>query len=296
MNLIGISGRISSGKDTVGRIIQYLTDPIIQKYKFKHSFEEWNENTQNKKYGPELYSIWEIKKFAGALKQIASILTGIPVEDFEKQEVKNRYLGDEWIRISKKDGDLESLQVRVLLQELGTEAIRNVIHPNAWVNALFADYKQCHPCPNEGKYQWNGTNCICCGSPTKDISQFICDDCLKTANYPNWIITDCRFENEADGIRERGGIVIRVNRDVCPACGNINNLHYNYTLEEGFAECESILCNECTAIFNEKKFMHPSETALDKYRFDYVVDNSGTIDELIEKVKEILIKEKIINN
>ena len=30
--------------------------------------------------------------------------------------------------------------------------------------------------------------------------------------YPNWIITDVRFPNEADAIKGRGGIIIRVNR------------------------------------------------------------------------------------
>jgi len=40
---------------------------------------------------------------------------------------------------------------------------------------------------------------------------------------------------------------------------------------------------------------HLSETALDNYSFDYTIDNNGTIEELIIKVKEILIKEKLIN-
>ena len=39
---------------------------------------------------------------------------------------------------------------------------------------------------------------------------------------------------------------------------------------------------------------HPSETALDNHPFDYTIDNNGTIEELIEKVREILIKEKLI--
>ena len=45
---------------------------------------------------------------------------------------------------------------------------------------------------------------------------------------------------------------------------------------------------------NINTIQHPSETALDDYQFDYVIDNNGTIEELIEKVKVILIKEKLI--
>jgi hypothetical protein len=40
--------------------------------------------------------------------------------------------------------------------------------------------------------------------------------------------------------------------------------------------------------------LHPSETALDDAKFDYVIDNDGTLDELVEKVRVILTKEKII--
>lgn len=60
--IIGINGKISAGKDTVGTIIQRL---LLT-----------NKNQSS-----------EIKKFAGKLKQIASILTGISVEKFEDQEI-----------------------------------------------------------------------------------------------------------------------------------------------------------------------------------------------------------------
>jgi hypothetical protein len=37
--------------------------------------------------------------------------------------------------------------------------------------------------------------------------------------YPNWIITDCRFENELKAVKERDGITIRVQRpEYCPNC------------------------------------------------------------------------------
>lgn len=65
MSIIGISGRMGSGKNTVGDIIKKLC------------------LTNN---GPK----YEQKSFAGKLKQIASLLTGIPVEKFEDQEFKKK--------------------------------------------------------------------------------------------------------------------------------------------------------------------------------------------------------------
>jgi len=37
--------------------------------------------------------------------------------------------------------------------------------------------------------------------------------------------------------------------------------------------------------------LHESETALDNWTdWDYVIDNNGTLEELVEKVKQILIE------
>lgn len=77
--------------------------------------------------------------------------------------------------------------------------------------------------------------------------------------YPSWCITDMRFPNEVKAIKEKDGIIIRINRET------------NYVSN------------------------HSSEIALDDYEdFDYIIDNNNCIDCLIEKVKEILKHEKII--
>ena len=77
--------------------------------------------------------------------------------------------------------------------------------------------------------------------------------------YPKWIISDVRFSNELKAIKDRGGICIRVSRPPI------------------------------------EPDPHISEKALDDSDdFDYMIINSGTIDELVEKVEEVLIKEKII--
>jgi hypothetical protein len=86
---------------------------------------------------------------------------------------------------------------------------------------------------------------------------------LKGADIlPNWCITDMRFPNEMKAVVERKGITIRVTRPVKKS--------------------------ETTPR------LHPSETSLDSAIFDYEIINDGTIKDLIEKVEEILIKEKLI--
>ena len=220
--IIGVSGRIGSGKDTVGEIIQKLC------------------LTNN---GPK----FEIKKYAGKLKQIASLLTGIPVEDFEDQEFKKSYLGAEWGTVKSNPlnavpvfADVsfnELMSVRELLQKLGTEAIRDGLHPNAWVNALMCEYKR----PKMSEY-----------------------------NPSNWIITDMRFPNEMEAVVERKGLTIRVVRP------------HGYT-------------NPHTGEYKEMPLSyHTSETALDDAKFNYTIFNDGSIEDLIEKVRQILITEKII--
>jgi hypothetical protein len=225
--IIGINGKIGSGKDTVGSIIQYLTAEDTGQFCL-------NRIHSGKSIEGHHNSTWEIKKFAGKLKQTASLLTGIPIEKFEDQEFKKTYLGEEWnspynIPFSgpdfvKHDG---AMTVRTLLQRLGTEAMRDNLHENVWVNALFADYKAGDP-------EWD-------------------------AFYPNWIITDMRFENELEAIVRRKGITIRVVRPGRTLTGT-----------------------------------HPSEIALDGFIMHYEIINAGTIEDLIERVREILIKENII--
>ena len=91
--------------------------------------------------------------------------------------------------------------------------------------------------------------------------------------FPNWIITDLRFPNEMEAVKKRGGITIRVNRP-CDICGG-NGYHKM----------------SCPV---SKSGEHLSETNLDKAEFNYVIENSGSIEELIEKVRKILVTEKII--
>lgn len=250
MSIIAISGRKQSGKDTVGRIIQYLTDDTVNKTIYP-TFEEFDKlDVGNSGYHP-----WQVKKFADKLKDIVCLILGCTREQLEDETFKNTPLGDNWNTtfykivdasggFLEKTTDLEEakkalrywndslsetpeleevnqvMTPRLMLQLIGTEGGRQLIHPDIWVNSTL-----------------NGYN--------KDSK---------------WIITDCRFENEANSVKEKGGIVIRVNSKRC------NN-----------------------------EDLHASETGLDNYNdFSYVIDNDGTIEELVEQIKTILIKETLI--
>jgi len=161
MAIIGISGHAGSGKDTVGLMIRALGENP------NFTYEEYVENL-NMKPSSDDYRFWQIKKFAGKLKDIVAILIGCSVNDLEDEEFKNKILGPEWwyfgfgevgklptavmvpyletgedVRDTKDHSKyLIKLNPRLLLQLLGTEAGRRVIHPNIWVNALLADYKK----------------------------------------------------------------------------------------------------------------------------------------------------------
>jgi len=187
--IIGINGYAGSGKDTVGEFIKQL------------------QPTER----------WRIKKFAGKLKEVASIILGIPTLMFEDQEFKMKELPHMW-----SDHGIP-MTVRDFLQRLGTDALREGLHPNTWVNALMTDYG--------GTYDIDTDSTI----------------------YPNWIITDCRFPNEAHAIKNAGGIIIRVNR---PGIHAINS--------------------------------HPSEVALDHWVYDYVIDNDDSLSQLQKEVEKVL--------
>ena len=138
-------------------------------------------------------------------------MLGCQEYSFENIDDKSRNLGNEW----------GGMTVREFLQKLGTEAVRNNLHTNAWVNATFADYETTYPV-------YDKERALVIPPTTK-----------------KWIITDVRFPNEAQAIKDRGGVLIRVNRPGIPV-GE-----------------------------------HPSEIALDDYYgWDFIVHNDKTLADL----------------
>lgn len=187
--IIGLSAQLQNGKDTVAALILKLT---------------------SKENGGYIGSNWNTRRFAGKLKEMTAILLGCTVDALEDINYKNTELGEEWNRWVMIDPGLvnetdegkvtpycsteqevyeyvkekgwywlenlkptcETLTPRKILQMLGTEGGRDVIHPNIWVNATLGDLTE------------------------KD----------------QVIITDARFPNEVEGIKRKKGIVVKIIR------------------------------------------------------------------------------------
>ena len=93
------------------------------------------------------------------------------------------------------------------------------------------------------------------------------------------VISDCRFPNEIKSIKAAGGIVIRVKRGTEPewykdaADMNAGDTCMNWMLAKTRME---------------KLGIHASETAWVGTKFDAVLENNGTIDDLFEQVKNLV--------
>lgn len=193
--VIGIAGEKLSGKDAVFKIIR-----------------NYNVMFQN-------------KKFSYNLKNILSILIGVPLSRFEDTKFKEEFYYNTKTGMIKHRSDIKDsslmiltpmhrypencwVSIRCLLQEFGSEIVRSKF-PLMWINGLFNNYNSLHS---------------------------------------SWAITDVRHQNEVNAINERGGFVIRIirNNDHSKTHSselgvrNLTNIKYevdnNSDLETGFLE------------------------------------------------------------
>ena len=141
--IIGICGFQSSGKDTIA-------DLLIKEYGFKKL------------------------SFAGALKDVVSIIFGWPREKLEGLTKEDREWREQIDCWWSKTLEMPLLSPRYVLQYFGTDLFRNQWHPDIWVKVVENQLK----------------------------------------NYENIVISDCRFENEINLILRYGGKIMNVYREL----------------------------------------------------------------------------------
>lgn len=195
--ILGLKGGLGSGKGTASKMMAtYLKEKGYKPY----------------------YRI-----FAGKLKEVTSVLTGIPLthetdNDFEDgikdytQEQKNIYIEEFGMTLGQ------------MLQKIGTEVFRDNFDIDTWIKAIFREFDA------------------------------IEDDKVV------WIVSDTRFINEVESIKDRGGLVFNIDGE--GGKGNENS---------------------------QRDLNHRSETSLDDYDdYDYTIENKAGLDEFQANVLECI--------
>lgn len=91
----------------------------------------------------------------------------------------------------------------------------------------------------------------------------------------NIVITDCRFPNEISMIKSLGGKVVMVHRDEYPEWYEMA-IRVNTTEPELYSE------------FKSKYNVHDSEFKWIGTEFDYIIDNSGTLEDLYNSIIKMM--------
>ena len=132
--------------------------------------------------------------------------------------------------------DMPTLTPRWILQYWGTEVCRRGFHDDIWIASL------------ENK--------------------------LRTSK-DNVVVSDCRFPNEIESIRNAGGKIFWVKRGELPSW-------YETAISANAGNIAAI--NDLKAAK-----VHASETSWVGTEFDAEIDNNGTIDELYKQVQQLVI-------
>ena len=207
--IIGITGLISSGKDTIA---DYLCT--------FHGFKRVS--------------------FAASLKDAVSSIFGWDRELLEGSTKSSR----EW-REKRDDWWSERLGMEInprrVLQQWGTEVCRDNFHKDIWVASVENKLRQ-----------------------TND----------------NIVITDCRFVNEVNSIKNVGGITMRVNRGERPIWYSAA-VDYNNEPEGSEQKLKAMV-----ELGNYS--VHASEYSSVGLLYDYYIDNNGSIDDLHKQVNSVV--------
>lgn len=185
---------------------------------------------------------WKRLSFAGPLKDAVSMIFGWPRDFLEGHTDQSRYWRDQVDPWWAHRLGLPDLTPRWVLQYMGTNVMRNHFHTDIWIAAT---ERQVAASLNSGV---------------------------------NVVISDCRFANELQMIRDQGGKLIEIRRgasaDTLPwaACAQRQNLASASELAD--------LKQQGQVMEVRYPEVHPSEWSWVGLPVDQVIDNSGTVEQL----------------
>ncbi len=210
--IIGIAGRKGAGKDTAANVLVEEAGYVNVKYatgikSIARAFFDRLFSNEGETLTPE--QLYELTD--GSRKEEPLELLKLKGNNAFRQfmeEHSDLLFGIFQVDIRTLDvPEFKGTTSREFQQFIGTEVGRNLVSNSVWTDAGLRDAEQ----------------------------------------FEKAVISDVRFPNEVDAIHEKGGIVIRVERD--------------------------------QAVANEFS-NHPSETAIDTLAVDVVIDNNHTINDL----------------
>jgi hypothetical protein len=178
--------------------------------------------------------------YAGTLKDAVSAIFGWDRELLEGSTKHSREWREEIDTWWAKRLNIPNLTPRWVLQYWGTEVCRKGFHQDIWVASV------------ENKLR---------------------------STTDNVVITDCRFANEVNSIKNAGGTTVRVERGIKPEW-------YEHAIN--FNKGERHLGWAIGKNRLEQLGIHASEYSSVGLDYDHYVDNNGTIDDLHKQIESIV--------
>lgn len=180
------------------------------------------------------------ESFAGILKDAVSAVFGWDREMLEGRTRQSREWREQVDTWWAQRLDKPNLTPRWVLQYWGTEVLRKGFHDDIWIAGL------------ENKLRNSSDNVV---------------------------ISDCRFPNEIQAIKNQGGQVIWVQRGSLPEW-------YEYAVDanKGPSHIGWALGKEQLSRYN----IHASETSWVGTDFDAIIDNNGSLDDLYNQIKNLV--------
>jgi hypothetical protein len=186
-----------------------------------------------------LQNIYGFKRdsFAATLKDAVAAVFGWDRELLEGRTTESRTWREQVDPWWSERLAMPNLTPRLVLQKWGTEVARKSWHDDTWIASLENKLNRAH----------------------NDI-----------------VITDVRFPNEIQAVRNAGGIVIRVVRGPEP-----------YWFESAIAANQQV---QSAVAYMQAQNIHPSEWAWIGTKFDAVIDNNANgLDPLFAQVKDLVL-------